>query len=331
MDSLVLRWGTVFGLALMAGGAGVGAAPVGQPSKASAPIDTIGFDANALTLDLPNGWYLEEVPAIAYGPGAVGARMLYVFNRGQHALLAFHEDGRFSHEIGAGLFSTPHGMRIDADGNIWTTDVGNHLVLKFSPAGDVLMVLGKKGTASPGWFHRDYNQLFFDKPSDVAFDKVGNIYVADGGNFRIVKFSPEGDVLALWGEKGDRPGLFNFPHALVVGDDNRLYVADRENQRIQIFGLGGDYLESWDGFGYPYLLEKAAGGGLWVSDARADQLVQLNRAGEVTGRFGGPGKRLGTFGFLHGVAPVGDGQMLVSDILNWRIQQLRPAADRRRE
>lgn len=276
---------------------------------------------------VPAGWYVEELPAIAAGPSGVeGQDHLYVFNRGRHALMVFHMDGRFSHEIGAGLFDVPHGLRVDRDGNVWTTDIGNHLVLKFSPAGELLMVFGKRGTASEGWFDRDYDQLFFNKPSDVAFDATGNLYVADGGNFRIVKFSPEGDVLTTWGEKGDTAGAFNFPHSLVV-DGDRLLVADRENQRIQLFGLDGSYRESWTGIGYPYLLLQAREGGFWMSDARADALVRLSADGKPMGRFGGPGKQAGTFGFLHGIEELAGGDLLVSDILNWRIQRLSPAKE----
>lgn len=282
------------------------------------------YRAEFFTPQVPTGWYMEELPAIAVGPsGMAGQDYLYVFNRGRHALLAFHIDGRFSHEIGAGLFDVPHGLRVDRDGNVWTTDIGNHLVLKFSPEGELLMVFGKRGTASAGWFDRDYDQLFFNKPNDVAFDANGNIYVADGGNFRIVKFSPNGDVQATWGEKGDTAGAFNFPHSLLV-DGGRLLVADRENQRIQLFSLDGRYQESWSGIGYPYLLLKARAGGFWMSDARADALVKLSADGKPQGRFGGPGKQAGRFGFLHGIVELAGGDLLVSDILNWRIQRLLP-------
>jgi DNA-binding beta-propeller fold protein YncE len=182
----------------------------------------LGFQAESFELKVKDGMYIEEVPGLGISPDG---RRIYIFNRGQHALLVFRRNGGFEREIGAGLFSVPHGLRVDADGNIWTTDIGNHLVIKFSPEGRVLMVLGKKGTASPGWFDRDYNQVFLNKPSDVAFDDEGNVYVADGGNFRVVKYSTGGEVLRIFGEKGTGPGQFNFPHSLIVDSKGRLLVA----------------------------------------------------------------------------------------------------------
>ena len=277
------------------------------------------FEARPFDLKLPEGMYVEEIPGIAVSPD--GER-LYVFNRGRHALLAFSRDGQFVKEIGHGLFEVPHGLRGDSEGNLWTTDTGTHVVIKFSPEGKVLMVLGKKGTASVGWFDRDYNQLFLNKPSDVAFDDEGNVYVADGGNFRVVKYSKTGDVLLTFGEQGSDAGQFNFPHSLVVDSTGRLLVADRENRRIQLFDVDGVYQVEWADVGYPYTLALGSESTIWMTDARADQLVKLSPDGQRLGTFGGPGKSLGRYGFLHGVVPVGDG-LLVSDILNWKIEHLR--------
>jgi len=276
------------------------------------------FTAQPFDLHLPADSYIEEVPAIATSPDG---QFVYVFNRGKRALLAFDVKGTFVREIGAGLFSVPHGLRVDADGNIWTADTGNHVVLKFAPSGKLLMVLGKKGTASAGWFDRDYNHLFFNKPSDIAFDAAGNIFVADGGNFRVLKFSPKGNVLAVFGEKGKGPGQFNFPHSLIVDAEGRLLVSDRENQRIQLFDLTGAYQNEWADVGYPYMLAHAEEGNIWMTDARADKLVKLSPKGEKLKAFGAAGKSVGQYGFLHGITVLGS-DLLVSDILNWKVERL---------
>lgn len=279
----------------------------------------LALKATSLDLDAPANVYVEEVPGVAISKD--GAEV-YVFNRGRHALLVFGADGSYRREIGAGLFSVPHGLRVDGQGNIWTTDVGNHLVIKFSPAGKVLMVLGKKNTASKGWFHKNYNQSFLNKPSDVAFDSEDNVYVADGGNFRVVKYSSKGEIVQSFGEEGAGDGQFNFPHSLVIDGQNRLLVADRENRRIQLFDLSGVYKGQWDHVGYPYSLALGSDGILWMTDARKDQVVKLSSEGEVLGTFGKPGKASGQYGFLHGIVPVEDG-LLVSDILNWKVEHLK--------
>ncbi len=279
----------------------------------------LAVKVTSLDLEVPANVYVEEVPGVAVSKDGTE---VYVFNRGQHALLVFGVDGSYLREIGAGLFSVPHGLRVDGEGNIWTADVGNHLVIKFSPAGKVLMVLGKKNTASKGWFHKDYNQSFLNKPSDVTFDSDGNIYVADGGNFRVVKYSSEGEVVQSFGEEGTGDGQFNFPHSLVIDGQGRLLVADRENKRIQLFDLSGIYKGQWSHVGYPYSLALGSGGALWMTDARKDQVVKLSAEGEVLGTFGKSGKVAGRYGFLHGIVPV-EGGLLVSDILNWKVEHLK--------
>ena len=60
---------------------------------------------------------------------------LYVLSRGTKPLTEFDENGKFIRAFGDGLFTRSHGIRIDKDGNIWTTDVGAHTVMKLSPQG----------------------------------------------------------------------------------------------------------------------------------------------------------------------------------------------------
>lgn len=289
------------------------------PLKAAEPEWT----AEIPRLELPDGWFLIEVPAVLQTSTKRGKPgPIYVFNRSEHALLKFSADGKFDREIGHGLFKSPHGLREDADGNIWTADSGNHLVLKFSPDGELLRVYGRRDYASPGWFDRDYNYMFFNKPNDVAFDADGNLYVADGGNFRIVKFAPDGTVIRTFGEKGTAEGQFNFPHSVVVKGDT-LYVTDRENRRIQLFDLDGTFKTAWTHVGYPYTLTINPEGGFLMTDARAEKLVWLSDEGEILAHTGAAGKDVGQYVSLHGVSPRPGGGLLVSDIFNWRVTALK--------
>jgi len=89
---------------------------------------------------------------------------IFLFQRTKPMLAEYDEKGNFIQAIGDGLFLHPHGLRIDTDDNIWTTDDGNHLVLKLDPSGNVLLVLGRINTgAEANWL--------FNKPADVAFAK----------------------------------------------------------------------------------------------------------------------------------------------------------------
>ena len=123
-----------------------------------------------------------------------------------------------------------------------------HVVYKFSPGGELLMTLGKKGVAGEG-------PDTFNKPSAVLVAPNGNIFVADGhdadGNNRIVKLSPEGKFLKAWGSEGGENGEFRDPHALAMDSEGRLFVGDRGNSRIQIFDQEGKHLATWTQFGRP--------------------------------------------------------------------------------
>src|SRR5260370_16439895 len=149
--------------------------------------------------------------------------------------MEFDASGKFLRSIADDLFVTAHMVRVDAEGNIWTADVGSHLVLKLSPEGRVLLALGRMRIPGDDVLH-------FNQPTDVALDRDGNIYVADGyGNSRVLKFDRFGNVLLGWGMKGTAAGQFDTPHSMAI-DGDLVYVRDRENARIQIFDTPGPYL-----------------------------------------------------------------------------------------
>src|SRR5690606_22795815 len=137
-------------------------------------------------------------------------------------------------QFGAGTMAWPHGMYVDREGNVWMTDatgIGQnippgvgHVVLKFSPDGELLMTLGRKGVAGDG-------PDTFNQPSAVLVAPNGDIFVADGhgagGNNRIVKFDRNGRFIKQWGETGEADGQFRDPHSLAMDSQGRLFVADR--------------------------------------------------------------------------------------------------------
>ena len=172
-------------------------------------------------------------------------------------ILLFDPSGRLLKSFGAGLILWPHGMHVDRDGNVWVTDaVGfgaapegrGHEILKFSPDGELLMTLGKKGVAGDG-------PDTFRQPSDILVAPNGDIFVADGhgagGNNRIVKFSSDGTFIKAWGSTGAENGEFRDPHALAMDSQGRLFVGDRGNSRIQIFDQDGNHIATWTQFGRP--------------------------------------------------------------------------------
>jgi len=168
----------------------------------AAQVPEIRFDANIDFLKLPAGTYFGEVAGVAVD----ARRHFYVFSRtgtrstvhGQSSaqLFEFNPDGSYLREIGKDLygFAFAHTVRIDRDGNIWTSDEGTNMVVKFSPAGKVLMVLGRRAESveePPAPLPRGERPRAgwgtFNRPTDVAFDLAGNVFIADGyNNSRVV-------------------------------------------------------------------------------------------------------------------------------------------------
>ena len=73
---------------------------------------------------------------------------MYVLHRGEPPLLAFDKDGKYKGGFGSGEFKVAHGLRADKDGNIWTTDNGLHILRKFSPKGETVMMTGAKHSST---------------------------------------------------------------------------------------------------------------------------------------------------------------------------------------
>jgi DNA-binding beta-propeller fold protein YncE len=261
-------------------------------------------------LKLPDGIKLGAVSAVATDSKGD----LFVFHRAEPPILVFHSDGTFVRSFGDKLFVATHGLRIDADDNVWCTDMTAHFVVKFSHAGKVLMTLGEKGV--PG-----NDEKHFNRPTDVAFGRNGNVFISDGyGNSRVVKFDKTGKFLARWGTKGKGDGQFNLPHAIRINAAGEVLVADRENQRIQVFDQDGKYLRQFGGF-FPYGLSIAADGSLFIADGRACRVMKLSPDGKELTHWGIKGTRPGDFHMPHGIAVGPDGTVYVGEVDGKRVQR----------
>lgn len=267
-------------------------------------------------LKLPEGWLFGEATAIE-----VNSRgHIFVFNRGDHKLLEFDAEGNFIKEIGAGnaTFANPHGLKIDSEDNIWTTDIENHIIIKFSPEGKVLMVLGRKGIA--GEFMGKWDYSTFDKPTDVAVAGNGDIFVADGyGNSRVVKFNSKGELIKSWGSKGERAGQFKVPHTITI-HQGKVYVGDRENKRIQIFDTDGNFIDQWINTGYPYSI-KILGDHLYSIDGVANKIFKFDLQGNKIEEYGSRGFDSGEMSLPHWIDITDDKEIYVAEVLSWRFQK----------
>jgi DNA-binding beta-propeller fold protein YncE len=328
-------------------------------------VPQIHYESVPNLLKLPADLYLGEVTGVAVNSKG----HIFVLSRGNTTgpaygaaaaqLLEFDADGRFIREIGHNLYawSFAHSVKVDPQDNIWVTDKGSDMVIKFNPEGRVVMVFGRKQEASDegtGPLKHVIPPLppvdgMFRQVTDVAWDAAGNAYISDGYiNSRVAKVDKDGNWLKSWGEPGSGPGQFHVPHSIAVDASGRVYVADRGNRRIQVFDGDGKFLRQFtidvpvDPNARPAIGNKPtsstgtmAPGAPWaicispgpnqvmyVSDAFPGRLYKLTLDGRVLGVFGESGKQLKQFGWIHEIACPSENTLYVAELLNWRVQKL---------
>src|SRR6185503_1491451 len=242
---------------------------------------------------------------------------LIVFTRGMSPILEFDEHGAFVRAFGQGNYTRAHGLRLDADDNIWTTDVNAHTVTKMNPQGDVQLVIGTKGQAG------DWNEAagahLLNEPNDIAFGPAGEIFVVQGhgrGDPRVLKFDKKGTFLTSWGGKGTGPGQFDTAHSIIVDGKGLVYVADRQNRRVQIFDQGGKYIKEWKFAGLPCGLYISPSKDMYLVSGFSGQILKLDSNGVAVAATGEPGKGLGKFGEAHYVSFGPSGEIYVADTVN---------------
>jgi sugar lactone lactonase YvrE len=256
---------------------------------------------------------------------------LYVLSRGAKPLTEFDENGKFIRAFGDGLFTRSHGIRIDKDGSIWTTDVGAHTVMKLDHDGKVLLTLGTKGKAGE-WNEATGTQLF-NEPNDIVIATNGDLFITQGHtpgtgrggtpqNPGVLKFDKNGKFIKFWGGKGTEAGKFEVAHGIAIDSKGLLWVTDRENQRIQIFDQDGKYIREVKYAGLPCSLDIGKQN-IYMVNGFAGQLLKMDLDGKVLAAVGKPGAAgtWGEFGEAHFIAVSPKGEIYVADSVNRAVQK----------
>jgi hypothetical protein len=297
-------------------------------------VPEIPFGSAPDFLKLPPNLYLGE----GIGVATNSKGHIFVYTRSQATrLFEFDAKGNYLREIGEGLygFAFAHAVRVDAQDNIWAVDEGTNMVIKFNPQGRVVMVLGRRpepGEAAP----LAPEPYTFNRPTDVAWDAAGNIFVADGyGNSRVVKYDKNGRFIASVGSKGSAPGQLNLPHTIAADAKGNVYVGDRSNSRIQVFDNDLTFKAIYDQVGAPWAVCISPGPHqyLYSSNSNPDsnnsllnavtgEIYKMELDGTVIGKFGHAGKKLGEFSTVHEIDCRNENELLVSEIISWRVQKL---------
>jgi DNA-binding beta-propeller fold protein YncE len=216
----------------------------------------------------------------------------------------------------AGRFVKPRGLAADAARNaVYVVDMSGRLQ-KFDLEGhflaSVLLPDSRLGTGE-----------------GLAVTAGGQLLVADTHYHRVLRYSPELDLLGSFGQRGDAPGKLLFPTCVALDEAGNIYVAGYGDNRVQKFDARGEYLGGWGRLGKePGEFQRPSGLAVdlegrvvVVADAANHRIQRFTPEGRLVSCWGSMGTGPGGLHYPYDVALLPDGTLAVADNYNNRVQR----------
>lgn len=287
----------------------------------------------------------------------------FIADRSNHVIRKYRTDGTVETFAGlagtpgtddgnssAARFSSPAGIGIDNNDNLYVADFGSHLIRKITPSGDVTRFAGN--LAGPGASNGQGDASSFRNPLGIVVAPTGEVIVADYGNHQVRKILPDRTVSTLAGTgiagTPDGPGAtaqFNRPAGLAFEPTtNTLLLADEGNHAIRRIALDGqvstfaglkgtpgstDSTLALSRFRSPDGITIDSDGNIFVADSGNHILRLINSSGNIRtigGVAGSPGilngaGALAKFSNPHGIIADANGDLFITDTDNHTLRK----------
>ena len=312
---------------------------------------------------------------LAYPEGVAldGAGNLYIADVSNHRIRKVDSTGTITTVAGSGQpgfsgdggpateaqLDNPLGVAVDGAGNLYIADRLNHRIRKVDSRGTITTIAGTgEGSYSGDGGPAVRSQLY--RPSGVAVDGAGNLYIADHYNARIRKVDSAGTITTIagtgrWGFSGDGGPAVEArvyrPTGVALDGAGNLYIADFDNHRIRkvdsagtITTVAGTGVWGFSGDGGPASEAQLANpdgvtvdgaGNLYIADHYNERIRKVDSTGTITtiagtgvwgfSGDGGPAT-VARLAFPSGLAVDGAGNLYIADTFNKRIRKVTPMA-----
>ena len=267
-----------------------------------------GGPATAASLDAPAGVAVDAAGNI-YIADAGNNRIRVINTSGIISTIAGNGSGGFAGDgspATAAMLSGPSALAVDASGNVYIADQGNHVVREIS--GGIINTIA--GTGTIAGFDGDggpATDALFNHPAGIALDATGNIYVADEFNARIRMINTGGVINTIagngsFGYAGDGGAAVAAelyqPTGIILDASGNIYIADMVNDAVRkintsgiINTIGGIGSSGFGGDGgpatsalmhFPCALALDAGGNLFIADQTNNRVREINTSGTMS-------------------------------------------------